>query len=180
MRFDLIPSAVEAPAEGAQPSQVLARISDVKPSRRSIMRGMAVAAAAAVLVPFEWVMTRRAAFAGPTSEYTASNCSDAYPGGYGEQANNWWSSGPAACFGGWRRGSYPCAGGYHFEGWRGYSDEGYTSSRVDTACGPAGRKRNAWRWTAGGGLYRCSDAWTATVWNSGERHEALTIAMCRL
>jgi hypothetical protein len=178
MRLDLIPSAEEAPAEGAVPRQ--APTAGEPPSRRNILRGLVVAAAAAVLVPFNWVWSRRSAKAGPTSEYTASNCSDAYPNGYAEVANNWWSDGPAACFGGWRMGSYPCAGGYHFEGFRSYSDEGYTSNRIDTGCGPAGRKRNAWRWTAGGGLYRCSDAWTRTVWNSGESKTDLTVAACRL
>jgi hypothetical protein len=179
MRLDLIPSAGEAPTEGAAPSEIRAKIANSTPSRRNILRGLVVAAGVAVLAPFEWLLSRRAAMAGPTSEWTASNCSDAYPGGYAEAGNNWWSEGPAACFGGWRRGSFPCGGGFHFEGFRSYGDEGYTSARIDTLCG-SGAKRNAWRWTAAGAVYRCSDASTTTVWNSGERYVATTIAMCRV
>ncbi|MGH3862490.1 hypothetical protein [Actinokineospora sp.] len=180
MRFDQIPFADREPAENSTPSHVLASIATTTPDRRNVLRGMMIAAATAALVPFEWLATRRQAEAGPTSEWTSSNCTDGYPQGYNEQSNNWWSSGPAACFGGWRRGSYPCSGGWHFEGFRSYSDEGYTSTRIATACGAGSTKKNAWRWTASGSVYRCSDASTRTVWNSGESYTDLTISMCRI
>ncbi|MFI6321044.1 hypothetical protein ACIBG8_26140 [Nonomuraea sp. NPDC050556] len=171
MRLDAIPSAETAP-EGAIPSRVRSLIPDAPLSRRTLMRGLLVGAIAATLVPFEWMLSRRAANAGPTSEWTASNCRDAYPGGYDEEPNNWWWGGPAACFGGYRIGSYPCSGGYHFEGWRGYDDEGYTSNRATTCS-----NRNAWRWTAGS-TYRCSDAHTYTAWNNGDNLYGVTIAVC--
>jgi hypothetical protein len=144
---------------------------------------MTVGLLASTLAPFEWILSRTKAFAaGPTSEFTGNNCSPPYSSGYTEQANNWWTGGTARCFGGWRRGSYPCSSGsygWHFEGWRGYSDEGYTSYRIASACGNStyGHK-NAWRWS--NGTYRCSDATTTTVWNSGERYTALTVAMCHV
>ncbi|MFF5205634.1 hypothetical protein [Streptosporangium sp. NPDC000396] len=174
MRLDLIPSTEAAPAD-ATPSLVRRLIPNPPVSRRTLVKGLVVSAIAATVVPFEWFLSRRAANAGPTSEWTASNCSDGYPGGYGEGYNNWWSDGRAVCFGGWRMGSYPCSGGFHFEGWRGYDDEGYTSSRVTTCSG-----RNAWRWTAYSTLYRCSDANTFVRWNDGDSYTGLTIAMCRV
>ncbi|MEU5670076.1 hypothetical protein ACGF3C_23915 [Micromonospora sp. NPDC047762] len=118
---------------------------------------------ASTLVPLDWAINKRAAFAGPTSEHTSC------PWDYTPSSANWWS-GTGQCTGGWRRGSWPCASKYHFEGFRSYSDEGYTSNRVTTYCS----SRNAWRWNG----YRCSDAMTTTVWNSGERHYDLTIAQC--
>ncbi|MDX3104764.1 hypothetical protein [Nonomuraea angiospora] len=176
MRLDQIPSLHDAPHEVA-PSRVRSAIALTPTARRTVLKGLFVAISTAALVPFEWALSRRAANAvGPTSEWTATNCRDGYPNGYGEQANNWWTGGYSTCFGGWRRGSYPCNSNQrHFEGFRSYSDEGYTSNRVTTCSG-----RNAWRWTAGGSLYRCSDANTTTVWNSGERYTALTIAKCAL
>ncbi|GAA0934277.1 hypothetical protein [Nonomuraea longicatena] len=176
MRLDLIPSANDAPEEFA-PSRVRASITTLTPRRRTMLKGMLVAASTAALAPLDWALSKRAAWAaGPTSEWTRSNCRDAYSSGYGEQRNNWWVGGPAACFGGWRMGSYPCnSNKRHFEGWRGYHDEGYTSNRITTCVG-----RNAWRWTASGNVYRCSDANTMVVWNSGERYTALTISACRL
>ncbi|MBY8871117.1 hypothetical protein K7640_04565 [Micromonospora sp. PLK6-60] len=169
MNLNLIPSADTAPA-GAAPSTLVAALRSASPPRRLIFKGLLASAMASALVPLDWFIERRAArAAGPTSEFTS--CS---PSSYTEQAANWWS-GPAICYGGWRRGSYPCASGYHFEGFRSYSDEGYTSNRV-TTCGG----RNAWRWTYSGRSYRCSDANTTCVWNSGERYTALTIAQCGL
>ncbi|GAA2415196.1 hypothetical protein [Nonomuraea africana] len=180
MRIDHIPVAGGEPPAGAEPSRVRSLIRELRPSRRSALKGLGVAVATAALVPLEWVFTKSMALAaGPTSEWTRSNCTDGYPNGYGQQSNNWWVGGTATCFGGWRRGSYPCSGGYHFEGWRGYSDEGYTSSRTASYCGTSST-RNAWRWTTSGLVYRCSDAITTCVWNSGERHTALTISMCRV
>lgn len=176
MRLDQIPSLHDKPEEFT-PSQVRSSIANMPAARRTVLKGMLVAAGAAALVPLDWALSRRAArAAGPTSEWTASNCRDGYPNGYGEGSNNWWVDGKKVCFGGWRMGSYPCnSNKRHFEGWRGYHDEGYTSNRVTTCA-----NRNAWRWTSGGGLYRCSDARTTTVWNDGQRYTALTIAMCRL
>ncbi|MGW4475339.1 hypothetical protein ACWENQ_37210 [Nonomuraea sp. NPDC004354] len=178
MRLDLIPSAETAP-EGAAPSLVRSLIPDAPVARRTVLRGLLVGAISATLVPFEWVLSKRAAHAaGPTSEWTAANCSDGYPYGYGEGANNWWVDNKKVCFGGWRMGSYPCSSGsrgYHFEGWRGYYDEGYTSTRVTTCS-----RRNAWRWTSSGTTYRCSDASTFVRWNDGDSYTGLTIAMCFL
>jgi len=168
MNIALIPSGDEAPA-GARPSALVTRLRKSASSRRVVLKGLFVATMAATLVPLDWAASRRRArAAGPTTEYTS--CA---PANYNEQATNWWS-GPAVCYGGWRRGPWPCAGGWHFEGSRYYSDEAYHSYRLASTCSG----RNAWRWAYGGRTYRCSDAQTETVWNSGERYNALTIAMC--
>lgn len=155
------------------PSVVQAGWAAMQPSRRTMLRGAIGAAVLSTLVPLEWVNTRRqAAAAGPMTEFTGPGCNPPYSG-YVEEANNWWSGGAKRCFGGWRMGGYPCnSSHWHFEGFRSYSDEGYTSNRLADTCGG----RNAWRWS--NGEYRCSDAWTRTVWNSGEAYEALTISHC--
>ncbi|MFF5213031.1 hypothetical protein [Streptosporangium sp. NPDC000396] len=175
MRHDLIPSLHDVPADAA-PSMVRSMIPATPAARRTVLKGMAVAVATAALVPFDWVISRRAALAvGPTSEWTRTNCRDAYSGGYAEEPSNW-GGGPKACFGGWRMGGYPCnSNKRHFEGFRGYHDEGYTSHRVTTCS-----NRNAWRWTVSGKVYRCSDASTRTVWNDGESYTDLTISVCKL
>ncbi|MDF5755728.1 hypothetical protein [Spongiactinospora sp. TRM90649] len=163
------------------PSRVRARIADPATPRRTLLKGLLVAALAATLAPFEWYLTRREARAarGPASEWTSSNCSDAYPEGYTEAPANWFS-GPAVCYGGWRIGSYPCNDSkWHFEGYRSNTDVGeeYMSLRTDSFCGTTGA-RNAWRWTAAGSVYRCSDAVTEVTWNDGDSYRGLTIAMC--
>ena len=183
MRVELIPALDEPPGDHFAASRIGSIIADPPTRRRTVLRIMIAGALASTLVPFEWIVSRTKAFAvGPTSEFTGGSCNPPYPNGYTEQANNWWSSGTARCFGGWRRGSYPCNNGsygFHFEGSRYYSDEGYTSYRIASACGSssAGYK-NAWRWSSG--TYRCSDATTTTVWNSGERYTDLTVAMCHV
>jgi hypothetical protein len=80
--------------------------------------------------------------------------------------------GPAVCFGGWRRGSYPCANGYHREGFYEIDGEEMESSRLTTEC----EGKNAWRWKG----YRCSDAITDVVFASGDTYTGITIAACRL
>jgi hypothetical protein len=178
MRAELIPALHKPPGDHYERSQVARLITDPPARRRTVLRIMTAGVLASTLLPFDWLLSRTKAFgAGPTSEFTGANCSPPYSNGYTEQANNWWSSGTARCFGGWRRGSYPCSGGFHFEGFKSYSDEGYTSYRIASSCGNTSNGyRNAWRWS--NGAYRCSDAMTTCVWNSGERYTDLTVAMC--
>jgi hypothetical protein len=178
MRYESIPDMGSAP-EGAPKSRVRAMIAELPASRRNLMKGLAVTAMAATLVPMDWALSRRRAVAGPTSEFTGANCDPPYSGGYGEERNNWWGDGRAVCFGGWRMGSYPCSGGFHFEGSRthrpGASDqERYTNVVRLTTCGG----RNAWRWS--NNTWRCSDAMTTVTWRDGTYHRDLTIAMCRV
>ncbi|PZG55518.1 hypothetical protein C1I98_03185 [Spongiactinospora gelatinilytica] len=171
------------PDEGREPSRIRALIGGPPISRATLLRGLAVAALAATLAPFDWYLTRRAARAsrGPSSEWTSGDCKDAYPDGYSASDANWFS-GPAACYGGWRIGSYPCNdANWHFEGSRADSDVGeeYTAHRTDSFCGSRDT-RTAWRWTSGDDLYRCSDAMTTVTWRDGTRYRGLTIAMCEL
>ncbi|MBG0831090.1 hypothetical protein HS041_25345 [Planomonospora sp. ID67723] len=182
MRFDSIPSMEVAP-EGAAPSRVRTLIADLPVQRRTVMKGLAVSAMAAALVPLDWALSRRAArAAGPTSIWSESSCENSYSGGYGEGRNNWWGDGRAVCFGGWRMGSYPCNGSdRHFEGSRthrpGASDqEKYTNVARTTTCSG----KNAWKWRSGGRQYACSDAYTTVTWRDGTHYRGLTIAMCTL
>jgi hypothetical protein len=163
-----IPST-DVAGEDATPSPIVARIRQVRPSRRTVLKGLLVAAAAAALVPLDWVLTRRPASAGPTSEF--SSCQ---PRSYQKEANNWWKedSPGAICWGGWRRGSFPCVEGFHREGTYKGRGETYTSTRMSNECGG----KNAWRWNG----YRCSDALTETVFDDGDTYKALTISGCAL
>ena len=140
------------------------------PSRRTIVKGLLVAAAAAALVPLDWLLTRRAAAAaGATSEY-----GDCAPNRYDEQPSNWWQEEPpgAVCYGGWRRGGLPCSDGFHREGSFESRGESYTSTRMTVTC----EGRNAWRWEG----HRCSDALTETTFDDGEVYEGITISVCQL
>lgn len=174
-----IPTADRAPAH-ARPSLVVARLRAVRPARRTVVKGLLTAAAATTLVPIDWILTRRAAGAapsggeeggsggtGPTTEFT-----ECVPKSYNEEANNWWDGGPATCYGGWRRGSYPCSNGYHREGSFSSRGEEYSSTRLSTNC----HGRNAWRWNG----YRCSDAITTVTYDDGSQYDAVTIAACKI
>lgn len=165
--IDSIPSTEQRPVN-ATTSSLVTQLRQVKPSRRAALRGLGIAILASALAPIEWATSKAAQAAGPKTEHTG--CA---PSSYGEQQSNWWS-GATACYGGWRRGTYPCASGWHFEGSRYYSDEGAHSTRLATSCGG----KNAWRWKVGSSSYRCSDATTEVVWNSGERYTDLTISVC--
>ncbi|MCG5212087.1 hypothetical protein [Streptosporangium sp. KLBMP 9127] len=181
MFTDTIPT-MDAPPLGAVPSRVRTVIGDSPVARRTLLKGLVVSAVAATLVPFDWVFSRRAARAdGPTSEWTAPNCRDAYSEGYTEMRANW-GPGPAVCYGGWRVGDYPCNEDQrHFEGSRSSSDgeEMFSAYRIDSACGETST-RNAWRWSNAGNTYRCSDAVTTVTWTDGSEYTDITIAMCRL
>jgi hypothetical protein len=169
MILDDIP-LTDAPGTAARPSQIVARIRRHRPSRRSIIKGLLVAAAAATLVPLDWLLTRRAASAaGATSEF-----GDCAPTHYDEQPSNWWKedSPSAICYGGWRRGGLPCSDGFHREGAFTSRGESYTSTRMTVTC----EGRNAWRWQG----YRCSDALTETTFDDGEVYEGITISACQL
>ncbi len=181
-RLDDIPST-SAPGPDARPSGVVARIRAVRPSRRVVVRSLVVAAAAGALVPIDWLIAKQRASAaddpepedqdlepGATSEF--KNCA---PESYNEESNNWWtaSSPDAVCFGGWRRGSFPCDDtGYHREGRHSSKGETYHSTRIANDC----KGRNAWRWKG----YRCSDAWTVATFPDGAEYSAVTIAACSL
>jgi hypothetical protein len=172
-RLDEIPTAFEPPP-GARPSEVVARIRSVRPSRRAVLRGLVIGAAATALVPFDWYLTRREASAqaegrtsGDRSEHLGCT-----PESYREEANNWPVGGPAVCYGGWRRGGYPCSDGYHREGSHASGTETYESTRLTTNC----HGRNAWRWNG----YRCSDAITMCTFQDGTDYNGITIAACEV
>jgi hypothetical protein len=171
-RFEEIPSAA-APPPGARPSAVVARIRAVRPSRRAVLRALVIGAAAATLVPFDWYLSRRAA-AAPADRQPddMSEHVECVPRRYDEEANNWPAGGPAVCYGGWRRGSYPCADGYHVEGRHERDGEELESTRLTTNC----HGRNAWRWNG----YRCSDAITDVTFSDGTTYHGVTIAACPL
>lgn len=169
-RLDDIPRTF-APPPGALPSTVVARLRSIRPSRRAVLRGLVIGAAAAALVPLDWYLDRRTAAAGPASANRAEHTSCA-PASYAEEANNWPSDGPAVCYGGWRRGGHPCANGYHREGFYEIDGEELESTRLATEC----EGKNAWRWKG----YRCSDAITDVVFAAGDTYTGITIAACRL
>lgn len=169
-RLDEIPTAFDAPAD-ARPSAVVARIRAIRPSRRTVVRGLVISAAAAALVPIDWFLTRRAAAAQPrTDGDDMSEHMTCSPESYREEANNWPATGPAVCYGGWRRGGFPCADGYHREGTYTDGPDSYESTRVTTSC----NGRNAWRWQG----YRCSDAITTATFADGTEYSGITIAAC--
>src|SRR5690606_14792676 len=170
-RLDDIPRT-SAPPPGAAPSAVVARLRAIRPSRRAVLRALVIGAAAAALVPLDWYLDRRTAAAVPGSANRAEHTGCA-PSSYAEEANNWpFDDGPAVCYGGWRRGSYPCSGGYHREGFYEIDGEEMESTRLATEC----EGKNAWRWKG----YRCSDAITDVVFASGDTYTGITIAACRL
>jgi hypothetical protein len=171
-RLDDIPTAFAPPAH-ARPSAVVARIRSIRPSRRAVLRGLVIGAAAAALVPLDWYLTRRDAAAqdGGNPDDMSEHLSCA-PEKYDEEANNWPATGPAVCYGGWRRGSYPCSAGYHREGTYDAEDGAYASTRLTTNC----EGKNAWRWNG----YRCSDAITDVTYHDGNTYRGVTIAACEL
>jgi hypothetical protein len=169
-RLDDIPRT-SAPPPDALPSAVVARLRAIRPSRRAVLRGLVIGAAAAALVPLDWYLERRTASAVPGAANRAEHTS-CEPASYAEEANNWPSDGPAVCYGGWRRGGYPCANGYHREGFYEIDGEEMESTRLATEC----EGKNAWRWKG----YRCSDAITDVVFAGGDTYTGITIAACRL
>ncbi len=170
-RLDEIPTAFDAPV-GARPSAVVARIRAIRPSRRTVVRGLIIGAAAAALVPIDWFLARRQAAAQETEGDDRSEYLTCEPESYREEANNWPATGPAVCYGGWRRGGYPCEGGYHREGTFTDGEDSFESTRVTTSC----NGRNAWRWNG----YRCSDAITTATYADGTEYSGITIAACEL
>lgn len=171
-RLDEIPTALEPPA-GARPSDVVARIRAARPSRRAVLRGLLIGAAASALVPLDWYLARREASAAPSGGTDdRSEHLTCAPESYAEEANNWPASGPAVCYGGFRRGSFPCADGYHREGSYSGNGESYSSTRRTTSC----QGKNAWRWHG----YRCSDAMTTITFDDGTEYTGLTIGACKL
>lgn len=172
-RLDEIPTAFEPPVD-ARPSAVVARIRAVRPSRRTVLRGLVIAAAAAALVPLDWYLQRReAAAAEPrTDGDDMSEHMTCAPASYREEANNWPSTGPAVCYGGFRRGGFPCSDGYHREGSYKDGPDAFESTRVTQSC----NGRNAWRWNG----YRCSDAITNVVFADGTEYRGISIAACTL
>jgi hypothetical protein len=120
---------VEVPPPHARPSSVVARLRGYRPDRRTVLRALVIGAAAATLVPLDWYLTKREASAAPANKSEYGTCK---PAQYDQEANNWPASGEAVCYGGWKRGSFPCDGGYHREGT--YTDQGteYRSTRLTT------------------------------------------------
>jgi hypothetical protein len=170
-RLDDIPRT-SAPPPGALPSVVVARLRSIRPSRRAVLRGLVIGATAAALVPLDWYLERRTAAAVPAGVNRAEH-TGCEPASYAEEANNWpFDDAPAVCYGGWRRGSHPCASGYHREGFYEINGEEMESTRLATEC----EGKNAWRWKG----YRCSDAITDVVFASGDTYTGITIAACPL
>jgi hypothetical protein len=165
-----IPSTSTPPPE-ARPSMVVARLRGYRPSRRTVLRALVLGAAAATLVPLDWCLTRREAGAAPAKS-NKSEYGTCHPASYNEEANNWKEGGEAVCFGGWKRGSFPCADGYHREGTYQDGDVEFDSTRLTTNC----NGRNAWRWKS----YRCSDAITTATYPDGTEYNGVTIAACTL
>jgi hypothetical protein len=170
-RLDDIPTAFAPPVQ-ARPSAVVARIRAIRPSRRAVLRGLVIGAAAAALVPLDWYLSRRQAVAGPEEEDDKSEHLGCVPESYDEEANNWPEDGAALCYGGWRRGSYPCSEGYHREGTYEIDGDSYESTRLTTSC----HGKNGWRWRG----HRCSDAVTEVHYADGDSYRGVTIAACEL
>ena len=156
-------------ARAARPSAVVARLRGYRPSRRTVLRALVLGAAATTLVPLDWYLSRRQAAAEPSDRSEYGTCK---PAQYDQEANNWWEGGEAVCYGGWRRGSYPCEDGYHREGTFSARGVEYDSTRLTTNC----HGRNAWRWKG----FRCSDAVTTAVFDDGTEYTGVTIAACAL
>ena len=170
-RLDDIPTAFAPPVQ-ARPSAVVARIRAIRPSRRAVLRGLVIGAAAAALVPLDWYLSRRQASAAPKEDDDKSEHLGCVPESYDEEANNWPEDGTALCYGGWRRGSYPCSEGYHREGTYEIDGDSYESTRLTTSC----HGKNGWRWRG----HRCSDAVTEVSYPDGNSYRAVTIAACQL
>ena len=163
-----IPSTSAAP-EQPRPSAVVARLRGYRPSRRAVLRALVLGAAATTLVPLDWYLSRRQASAEPSNRSEYGTCK---PASYDQEDNNWWEGGEAVCYGGWKRGSYPCADGYHREGTHSSRGVDYESTRLTTNC----HGRNAWRWKG----FRCSDAVTTATFDDGTEYTGVTIAACAL
>lgn len=166
-----IPTA-SAPPATPRPSPMVARIRAIRPSRRTVLRGLVVSATAAALVPFDWLLDRHEANARPGRDRATAEYRSCAPANYDVEANNWPNDGPAVCYGGWRRGAFPCEDGFHREGWYERGTEQVESTRLATNC----EGRNAWRWKG----YRCSDAVTDVTFEDGDYYTGVTIAACAL
>jgi hypothetical protein len=158
-----------APPPQARPSAIVARLRGYRPSRRVVLRALVLGAAAATLVPLDWYLSRREAGAATSNRSEYGTCK---PAAYDQEANNWWEGGEAVCYGGWKRGSYPCEDGYHREGTFTAQGVDYESTRLATNC----HGRNAWRWKG----FRCSDAVTTATFPDGSEYTGVTIAACTL
>jgi hypothetical protein len=170
-RLDEIPT-ISTPPPDARPSEIVAHIRTIRPNRRTVLRGLVIAAAATALVPLDWYLSRREASAADRYGDDKSEHMTCAPASYTEEANNWPSSGPAVCYGGYRRGSYPCSSGYHREGYYAGNGETYDSTRLAANC----EGKNAWRWHG----WRCSDAITMITFADGDQYNGITIAACAL
>ena len=173
--LDEIPTT-SAPSAQARPSAVVARIRAIRPSRRTVLRGLVIGAAAAALVPLDWYLSRREAAAQDDDDEDEDDDRSEHrsctPESYEEESNNWPEDGAAICYGGWRRGSYPCSRGFHREGSYESGGDYYESTRLTTSC----EGKNGWRWHG----YRCSDAVTEVYYDDGDSYRGVTIAACEL
>jgi len=171
-----------------EPSQALR---DLKPTgRRTVLRGIALSGVAVGAAVLGWSplsgMRSASAETGPNGlrGWDRNDCKDAYPvrsgypsGGYNEERDTGgaYTGSAAACYGGDFMGSDYCSSGWHRSGTVRDAPITRTYVPISSACG-SGATKNAWKWTAGGRTWRCSDGHT-TVSGGGSSRTYLTI--CR-
>jgi hypothetical protein len=155
-----VPPVVTTPAAAAvaAPRQPRAAI-----SRRTVLQALTLSAATIGWTAVGWTLpsAQRKAYAetgpGGLTGWNSNTCADAYPSGYGEQASTDGSGYPAACYGSSRIGPAWCSSGWFKSGtFNVYNGHDYYTP-ISTACGASTTKKNAWRWSTGGHIYRCSD-----------------------
>jgi hypothetical protein len=171
----------DAAPEGAEHTRALSGFAS-PPTRRVVLRAMTLGALTVGAVVADWGSrfvpgARAETGPGGLTGWDRNDCKDAYPNGYSEQKDNVGSyiNSAAACFGGDYRGSTYCSSGWHRSGTVRDAPVVYTYTPISTLCG-ASTKKNAWRWTAGGTWWRCSDG-RMTVSAGGTSHTYTTI--CR-
>lgn len=187
LHLDQIPDVDDAVNPNPAPTSAL-RLLDTNAHRRTVLRSIGLAGAAAGAAVLGWAPGCRAARAetSPTGliGWDRNDCRDAYPNGYneGRDTTGDFVNEPGACYGGRVMGSTLCdASGWHRSdttggGWR----SGSTSYRpISTTCGTSNPK-NAWRWTVNDVTYRCSDGVTTVSQSWWNRYSYLSICRARV
>jgi hypothetical protein len=130
-----VPSVLEEPASGAfEPSEILTRLRDVTPGRRTVLRSAVGLGGALGLAALGWLppMRQRAASANVGTEHMSCKPSS-YDG--------------------------ICTGAPYSKDWCGADGwfKNYHDSVISMGPIKACSSRNAWRWPSGGKTYRCAD-----------------------